>query len=73
MAYVDKKMKFVLTNYGKEQVFKKGIINTLKYFTISDDGVNYTIDVEPNNLLDISGSHDTSTNNNSINKNIIKK
>lgn len=73
MAYVDKKMKFVLTNYGKEQILKKGVTKTIKYFTLSDDGVNYTLDFEPDNLLDVSGSHESSTNLNSVNKNIIKK
>jgi hypothetical protein len=74
MAYVEtNNIKFVLTKYGKEQSFERGLFNVLKYFTISDDGVIYTLNVEPENLPDINGSHQTSTNTPTSNKNIIDK
>lgn len=65
MAYVensDNQMKFVLTSRGKELMFEHGLLNILKYFSVSDGGVIYTMDVEPNKLKDINGSHTNSTN-----------
>lgn len=73
MAFVDEEVKFVLTNYGKEKGFERGFLNLFKYFSISDDGVRYTSDVEPKKLRDISGTHSTSTNVVGPNKNHIIK
>jgi hypothetical protein len=78
MAYVetgDKKLKFVLTTKGKEEGFDKGFLNIFKYFTVGDSGFIYTLDVGPDNLLDINGLHETSTNLSSCpsNNNIINK
>ena len=65
-------IKFVLTNYGKEQGLKHGLLNVIKYFTVNDDKVIYTINVNPNTLQDINGSHQTSTNKVSCTKNTIE-
>ena len=65
-------VKFVLTSYGKEQGFKHGLLNVMKYFTVSDDGVMYTINVQPDSLNDINGCHTTSTNIASCSKNTIE-
>jgi len=76
MAYVEtdiNNVKFVLTKYGKEQGLKHGLLNVIKYFTVSDDGLIYTMDVNPSNLKDINGSHTTSSNLPNGNKNVIKK
>tara|TARA_R110002012_G_C11433814_1_gene589735 strand:+ start:360 stop:584 length:225 start_codon:yes stop_codon:yes gene_type:complete len=74
MGYVETdNIKFVLTNYGKEQTLKYGLSNVIKYFSVSDDGVIYTMYEEPNKLLDVNGSHQTSTNITSCNKNLIQK
>jgi len=74
MGYVETNdIKFVLTNYGKEQSLKYGLSNVIKYFSVSDDGVIYTMYEEPNKLLDVNGSHKTSTNITSCNKNLIQK
>ena len=74
MAYVETdKLKFVLTRYGKEQGLKHGLLNVIKYFTISDDGVIYTMNVQPDKLTDINGSHQTSTNITISDKNVIQK
>jgi hypothetical protein len=73
MAYVETdNIKFVLTTYGKEQGLKRGLLNVMKYFTVSDDGVIYTMNVQPDNFLDVNGSHGTSTNVSICNKNIIE-
>jgi hypothetical protein len=73
MAYVEtSNIKFVLTNYGKEEGLKRGLLNVMRYFTVSDNGVIYTMNVQPTNLLDVNGSHGTSTNVTVYNKNIIE-
>ncbi len=72
MAYVETdNIKTVLTKYGKEEGLKHGFLNVIKYFTLSDDGVVYTLNEQPTNLKDINGSHTTSTNLSSCNKNRI--
>jgi hypothetical protein len=73
MSYVRDDIKFVLTNYGKEQGLKHGFLNIFKYFTVSDDGVIYTMEVEPTDLNDINGLHTTSSKIPNGNKNIIQK
>jgi hypothetical protein len=74
MAYVETdNIKFVLTKYGKEQGLKHGLLNVIKYFTVSDEGVIYTMNVSPDKFPDINGSHQTSTSIPSSNKSIIKK
>ena len=74
MAYVETdNIKFVLTKYGKEQGLKHGLLNVIKYFTVSDEGVIYTMDNEPNKFPDVNGSHQTSSNIASSNKNLIQK
>jgi hypothetical protein len=78
MAYVetgDKKLKFVLTTKGKEEGLREGFLNIFKYFTVGDSQVIYTLESSPNNLIDINGSHETSTNVSSCpsNNNIINK
>jgi hypothetical protein len=65
MAYVptdDPTMKIVLTNSGKEIGFKEGFLNIFKYFTISDSAIIYTLDVNPDSLPNVNGSHEKSTN-----------
>jgi len=65
MAYVDtenNEMKLTLTNRGKEMGLKHGLLNVIKYFSIGDSGVIYTMDVEPTKLKDVNGNHSTSTN-----------
>lgn len=73
MSYVRDDIKFVLTNYGKEEGLKHGLLGIFKYFTVSDDGVMYTMDVNPKDLKDINGSHTTVSNTPNGNKNIIQK
>ena len=74
MAYVNDDIKFTLTTYGKEEGLKRGLLSIMKYFTIHDSGVVYTLNVQPNNLLDVNGSHQTSTKVSSIyDENIIIK
>jgi hypothetical protein len=77
MAYITEEntdnIKLVLTNYGKEQAFKTGLLNVIKYFTISDDGLIYTMDVKPTEFIDMNGLHKTSSNISSGNKNNIQK
>ena len=63
MAYVETSgLKFVLTNSGKEEGLTHGFVNIFKYFTIGDSATIYTLETKPNDLLDINGSHGTSTN-----------
>lgn len=73
MAYVREDIKFVLTNRGKEEAYKHGLSKIFKYFTVSDDGFMYTLDVKPTDLTDVNGSHTTSTNIISGNNNNIQK
>lgn len=76
MSYVESnnnEMKFVLTKQGKEMGLRYGLINVLKYFSVSDVGVNYTMDVEPEKIPDINGSHNNSTNVKSCSKYKINK
>jgi hypothetical protein len=65
MSYVNtnsNEIQFTLTKVGKELGLKHGLLNVIKYFTVSDAGVIYTMDVEPTKLQDINGNHTTSTN-----------
>jgi len=64
MAYLEtnNQIKFVLTKAGKEIGLKDGFLNVFKYFTVSDKGVIYTMDVQPDKFTDLNGSHSTSTN-----------
>lgn len=65
MAFIDntgnKELKLVLTNWGKEEALKYGILKQIKYFSVNDSGVLYTQDVLPDKLKDYSGYHDNST------------
>jgi hypothetical protein len=73
MAYVEtNNIKFTLTTYGKEEGLKRGLLDVMKYFTVSDNGVIYTMNVQPKNLLDVNGSHGASTNVSICDKNIIE-
>jgi hypothetical protein len=73
MAYVTTdNIKFTLTNYGKEEGLKRGLLDVMKYFTVEDSGVIYTLNVQPDHLPDVNGSHGSSTNLPIGNKNIIK-
>lgn len=78
MAYVGDNenidgVKFVLTEYGKQKSLERGLLNVIKYFTVSDDGLMYSSNTNPTQLKDINGSHLTSTNKPDVGTNIIKK
>lgn len=64
MAYTQtnsNEMKFVLTNAGKKLAFEQGLSNIIKYFSLCDDDVIYTMDVEPDKLKAINGYNEAST------------
>jgi hypothetical protein len=65
MAFVEtnnNEVKFTLTNEGKVSWMEHGLLDSLRYFSISDKGVNYTLEEAPTKLTDMNGSHKTSTN-----------
>jgi hypothetical protein len=59
-------VKLVLTNRGKRALLSDGLNTLIKYFSIHDDEVIYTIDVNPR-ILDINGSKEDATLNNNTN------
>jgi hypothetical protein len=56
-------IKFVLTDRGKMTLLRGGLNNLIKYFSVHDDEVIYTIDVNPK-VVDINGSKEDTTFNN---------
>tara|TARA_R110001592_G_scaffold317875_6_gene594869 strand:+ start:589 stop:822 length:234 start_codon:yes stop_codon:yes gene_type:complete len=54
-------VRLTLTDYGKTEFYGKGLNDTFRYFSFSDDGVIYHLCVEPQGILDITGSHKSST------------
>jgi len=73
MAFVEinSKVKLVLTKYGKEKLIE-GKLN-FKYFSFSDDGVNYELNVEPNEVIDTQGDVNTTLYNGNKSPIIYKK
>jgi hypothetical protein len=73
MAFVEinSKVKLVLTKYGKEKLIE-GKLN-FKYFSFSDDGVNYELSAEPNEVIDTQGDVDTTLYNGNKSPIIYKK
>lgn len=64
MGFVDnniKEVKLILTPYGKTKFLSNGSNETFKYFSFSDDDVLYHLCVEPQGVLEITGSHKSST------------
>tara|TARA_R100001510_G_C7613228_1_gene176135 strand:+ start:435 stop:659 length:225 start_codon:yes stop_codon:yes gene_type:complete len=60
MAFVNinKKVRLILTEYGKEKLINSGDIG-FKYFSFSDDGVRYDIINEPSIVIETQGNSDT--------------
>jgi hypothetical protein len=54
-------VRLILTNYGKTKFLSNGVVDTFKYFSFSDDDVLYHLCVEPQGILEITGSHKSST------------
>jgi hypothetical protein len=54
-------VRLILTPYGKVQFYSKGVKDTFRYFSFSDDDVLYHLCVEPQGILEITGSHKSST------------
>ncbi len=65
MAFVEKTdekvVRVTMTDYGKEKLLSEGIYNTFINFSLSDSEIVYWLCVEPNGILEISGSHKDST------------
>jgi hypothetical protein len=64
MGFLDKntdEVKLTLTPHGKIEFLTKGFKDTFRYFSFSDDDVLYHLCVEPQGVLDIRGSHKSST------------
>lgn len=64
MGFLDKNIDEVqlnLTTYGKMKFLNKGFRDTFRYFSFSDDDVLYHLCVEPQGILEITGSHKSST------------
>lgn len=57
----DNNVRLTFTDYGKIKFLTEGYKNTFKYFSLSDDGVIYTLSVLPDGILDITGTHKSST------------
>ncbi len=54
-------VKLILTKHGKVLFYTKGAKETFRYFSFSDDNVLYNLCVEPQGVLEITGSHKSST------------
>jgi hypothetical protein len=54
-------VRLTLTPYGKTKFLSNGVMDTFKYFSFSDDDIIYHLCVEPQGILEITGSHKSST------------
>jgi len=64
MGFLDKntnEVKLTLTSHGKIKFLSEGLKDTFVYFTFSDDDLLYHLCVEPQGILEINGSHKSST------------
>ena len=64
MGFLEKntnEVKLILTPYGKTKFLTKGFKDTFRYFSFSDDDIIYHLCVEPQGVLEITGSHKSST------------
>ena len=64
MGFLDNnidEVKLILTPYGKTKFLSNGFKDTFRYFSFSDDTVIYHLCVEPQGILEITGSHKSST------------
>ena len=64
MSFLDNninEVRLVLTQYGKKEFLSNGVDRTFRFFSFSDDNVLYDLCVEPQGVLDITGSHKSST------------
>ena len=64
MGFLDKnneEVKLILTPHGKVKFLSEGLKDTFVYFTFSDDDLLYHLCVEPQGILEINGSHKSST------------
>jgi len=64
MGFLDKninEVKLILTPYGKSKFLGNGYRDSFKYFSLSDDNIIYHLCVEPQGILEITGSHKSST------------
>lgn len=74
MAFVNinKKVRLILTKYGKDKLINGGDIG-FKYFSFSDDGVRYDITKEPEIVIETQGESDTTIYNGNKSPIIYKK
>jgi hypothetical protein len=64
MGFLDKnndELRLILTPHGKVKFLSEGLKDTFVYFTFSDDDLLYHLCVEPQGILEINGSHKSST------------
>lgn len=64
MGFIDKnidEVRLILTPYGKTKFLTDGLEETFSHFSFSDDDVLYHLCVEPQGILEITGSHKSST------------
>jgi len=59
----NKGIKLTLTNEGKKAMLEKGLDDSIRFFTINDDEIIYTLDTHPK-VLDVNGNNTTTTLNN---------
>jgi hypothetical protein len=62
MAFIggdEDKIKFTLTKLGVETLMKKGLVDSIRFYQVQDQDVNYLINVPPNLVADINGSKKT--------------
>jgi hypothetical protein len=74
MAFIDinTKVSIVLTKYGKQKLLENGNIN-FKYFSFSDNGVNYNLMDETEKVTDTNGDTNVTLYNSTLSSIIYKK
>jgi len=53
-------IQFVLTNKGKKALLENGLDQVIKYFSVHDDEVIYTVDVYPK-VVSVNGTNKNAT------------
>jgi hypothetical protein len=74
MAFIDinTKVSIVLTKYGKQKLLENGNIN-FKYFSFSDNGVNYNLIDEIEKVTNTNGVSNVNLYNSTLSSIIYKK
>lgn len=53
----DKTIRLTMTDYGMEKMLESGVFDTFTNFALTDTDIVYWLCVEPDKLVEVTGSH----------------